>query len=310
MSNVLILGGDILLRSDAEKIFYIDSDLQNCKIQRKNFDRSDNIFVCFSGDNKILDLLNINFFNSIRNNRQLDLSKFDLTGSSNTPFKGLPNFIIGFNQYTYVKNMISQLKKFTRNIHIVDNESTYEKMDQLYQSESVPIWLMTYNQRDQGPRNILKSNFFKILPTVFSLTDSDLQFDENLPENFLDILLHFSEKYLAYKVGMALELSKDPNEFFDSSRAYGHTLHVLEGKYWANQIEKDVYASHVDTTFSIYNKKFMEDDSLFGGFHLRIAGNFTAKHLPWYKKPILEIPQDEFEFYKNISKKWSTISNY
>lgn len=50
-------------------------------------------------------------------------------------------------------------------------------------------------------------DLYNYLPEKFILTDPDLEFNENLPSNFIDILVDISENYQCYKVGFALDIS-------------------------------------------------------------------------------------------------------
>jgi dTDP-4-dehydrorhamnose reductase len=65
--------------------------------------------------------------------------------------------------------------------------------------------------------------------------------------------------------------------------------------------EYEIYNAEVDTTFCLINKS-----NYSGNWknHIRIAGNFTAKHLPWYKKNKI------FDLYDNYleNKKTTYIS--
>ena len=62
----------------------------------------------------------------------------------------------------------------------------------------------------------------------------------------------------------------------------------------------ELYYADVDTTFCLVNNQFKKNPSN----NLRIAGNFTAKHLPWYKDYITKnISKEELDHWKqnNIS---------
>lgn len=48
--------------------------------------------------------------------------------------------------------------------------------------------------------------------------------------------------------------------------------------FWNNKFNYhniDVYYADIDTTFALCNKKYFNNS-------IRVASNFTAKHLPWY----------------------------
>ena len=48
-----------------------------------------------------------------------------------------------------------------------------------------------------------------------------------------------------------------------------------------------VYRADIDTTLALYNKKFFVRKKQ-GFYHgLRVAGKFTARHLPWYRERVI-----------------------
>ena len=54
-----------------------------------------------------------------------------------------------------------------------------------------------------------------------------------------------------------------------------------ESVFWTKRVEDDeyeLYEAGIDTTFALVNKKYP------GGKSIRVAGNFTARHIPWYVK--------------------------
>jgi hypothetical protein len=53
-----------------------------------------------------------------------------------------------------------------------------------------------------------------------------------------------------------------------------------------------IHKGRIDTTFCVYNKKFLEKDRLTA---LQIGDNFSCKHLPWEKN--YKIPKNENKFY-------------
>ena len=138
------------------------------------------------------------------------------------------------------------------------------------------------------------------------MSDPDLELNKNLPDNFVDILYELSNKHKIYKVGFALDIS-DHENFLSCETYNGASIHNWEKQFWGNKIEDEyeLYNANIDTTFSLINKKY------FNGNHheaIRIAGNFTAKHLPWYNNYIKNnIPKDELEIWRKNNKSSSIL---
>ena len=124
-----------------------------------------------------------------------------------------------------------------------------------------------------------------------------------MPLDFDAILLRLSKKYKSYKVGLALNI-QDKDDFLSCSyTTKGLGIYEWESRFWKHKIENEdyeLYYADVDTTFCLVNNQFKKNPSN----NLRIAGNFTAKHLPWYKDYITKnISKEELDHWKqnNIS---------
>jgi len=83
------------------------------------------------------------------------------------------------------------------------------------------------------------------------------------------------------------------------------SIKEFESRYWVNRLQHDaleLYASQIDTTFAVYRKQ-----NYIGNFHsgIRVAGNFSAIHLPWFKELDLLTGEDKTEYKKkNVSSNW------
>lgn len=134
------------------------------------------------------------------------------------------------------------------------------------------------------------------------ITDPDLEFNDKLPKNFVEILAILSDKYKCQKIGFALDIS-DCDKMYADIYLRGKTIHDWEIKFWARKIQEvelemeyEFYKASIDTTFCLYNKKGT-------AFNIRIAGDFIAKHLPWY------INIYENYLLNTTNKSFSTTSN-
>ena len=148
------------------------------------------------------------------------------------------------------------------------------------------------NKENLGPwiTNTNNKHIYDILPEKFILTDPDLKFNKNIPTNFIEILANLSDKYKTSKIGFALDISD--HELFFLTTNYtqsGFSIYEWEKSFYEFKIADDkyeLYDADIDTTFCLINKKniyinkynILEDYNL----KIRVGGNFTAKHIPWY----------------------------
>jgi hypothetical protein len=208
----------------------------------------------------------------------------------------IPILIISYNNYKYVKNTIEQINKinpaYLNDIIVVDNCSTDK--DTLEYLDTLKLKLIR-NYLNNGPwiEPSCNSQIYNLLPSKFVLTDPDLQFNENLPSNFVEQLSAISDKYNSRKTGFALDIS-EPDKLYDSKLyANGQSIVEWESQFWKNKINDDnyeLYEAPIDTTLHLYNKNSDWNKII------RVAGNFTAIHLPWYKESII-YSIDEFKTY-------------
>ncbi|MHB1954515.1 MAG: glycosyltransferase family 2 protein [Sulfobacillus sp.] len=215
--------------------------------------------------------------------------------------------MIAHDNYTYVKNMIEQLGKFTQRIVVIDNASTYEPLLVLYDKlKTVPhieIWRMKENH---GYRVYMRPEVVDRLPDFFALTDPDLLFNPQMPEDALDLLAQLVRERLLVKAGLALDLENLDEELI---AADGRTVRQWEWVFWQNSAGSlrlssgervPMYEAPIDTTFAVYHKKLLLD----GGFAMepcvRVAGRFTCRHLPWERQT--QVPPYEEAFYHRNAK--------
>lgn len=205
---------------------------------------------------------------------------------------GIPVIIISYNNFSYVNQMIRQLNKLGIIPIVLDNAST----DPMTQSslKSIPhsqafVIYSAYNFKHTV--GFIEPIYSK-LPNIFAYSDPDLRFLDTLPNDFLNQLAALTEEFEVYKAACALPLAleghalsakrnsvhlKEPFEFQAE-----HSILEWETKYWKQRLSHslEVYAAQTDTTFAVYNK------SKYRGFFydaVRVAGNFSAIHLPWFE---------------------------
>lgn len=198
----------------------------------------------------------------------------------------IPIVIVCFNNHEYVKNMISCIerinKNYLSNIVILDNNSQRKETLEFLRSTKLRTFLNTSNK---GPWVTPHNNaeLYNQLPQRFILTDPDLELNPDMPEHFIEDMVLLSDRYpWASKIGLALDIS-DYELFFQGIYTDNKTIQEHELQFWNNRIddsEFSLYKAPLDTTFCLVNKGLIDHPNN----HIRIAGNFTCKHLPWYRK--------------------------
>lgn len=192
----------------------------------------------------------------------------------------VPIVVVCYNNYKYVENMLKQIGglncDYYKNIIIMDNCSNDAKTIEYLRSVDVKV---IRNSTNEGPWINYEKNVdvYNSLPYRFILTDPDLEMNVNLPSNFIEEMVELSDKYQCGKIGVALDIS-DYDKMYQFTYFHGVTICEWEKQFWENKIDHDkyeLYWASIDTTFCLVNKKY-------GGSDIRVAGNFTAKHLPWY----------------------------
>jgi hypothetical protein len=216
----------------------------------------------------------------------------------------IPIIIICFNNWKYVKNTIDQIiktnKEYEKNIHIMDNNSTCA--DTIAFLETLPYTIFR-NTTNNGPRIASNMHIYNKLPDKFILTDPDLQFYRDIPHDFVEQMSNLSDIYCTSKIGFALDIS-DSDKMYKGPYFYGRSIPEWESRWWNHRIHNDtyeLYEADLDTTFALYNKKYPS------GKQIRIAGTFTAKHLPWYIEDPVMTMYDKVQSLKD--SKWSTSGN-
>jgi len=225
----------------------------------------------------------------------------------------IPIIIISFNNYKYIDNTIKQLcninQEYLESVIIMDNCSVCEKTKKYLKNTPCKV---IHNKENKGPwvNSKVNSHIYNQMPDKFILTDADLQFNPNLPKNFIEILSELSDKYKCSKIGFALDIS-DFDKMFKGSYFDGLTIYDWEKRFWKTKKDDEnyeLYKADIDTTFCLLNKKYEKNN-----FSIRIAGDFLAKHIPWYlENPILDAEELDtlynYSLYSTSGKMYKSIN--
>ena len=259
------------------------------KWQDKNLAKFENLIKLFS----IYE--NNNLYNyDIINNNLLFLKKNGCI-CKDVFKKNMTVVIICFNQYTYVKNMVEQVEKYTNDIVILDNQSTFPELLKYYSKEYK--YTLLKMDKNYGHKVYEKIFMNSLIGDIYLLTDPDLKFNEKLPNNFIQEMINISNYYEAEKVGFSLLI--DSPDIRNDITSFGKSIKDFEKQYWVCKFyypNHELYSAAIDTTFCLVNKQNK-------GGHYRIAGDYTCKHLPWHKNFDKDLVKDEYEFYikNNVS---------
>lgn len=222
-----------------------------------------------------------------------------------TPNGIIPFVVICYNNLTFCKMFYDQIISIAQEIIIIDNNSTYKNLLNYYLEieKSCPIKITIHRLNfNYGHKVYLKCPH--LVPKIFILSDPDLLLNPKMPKNVAGELLNISNKYKAYKVGLALDIS-DSEKFIEGH--YGKLVYKIESSYYKKKIddsEHTLYDAPLDTTFVLVNKNFES-----AAKNIRVGGDFTCKHLPWYNNWLKEnIPSEELQHWVTNNKSSSILS--
>lgn len=221
-----------------------------------------------------------------------------------------PILIPAFNNETYVRGMIAQLRaRGLRRLLVIDNAST---------SDSFRAWLDAIDgdvqvvrlRENLGPRHAVAAALNRAaLPEWFCVTDPDLALNPELPEDFLAELKWIAERHKVGKVGFALDIA-DRAALRDDDYEIGGRMYKIwewEAKFWERPVGATstgdlCYRAEIDTTFALHSQRHWTEDC--PNEAIRVAGRYTCRHLPWYRETGLPAAEEaqyratqKFSFY-------------
>jgi hypothetical protein len=219
----------------------------------------------------------------------------------------IPIVVVCWNNYYFVKNFINQLKRFPNSIILLDNNSNYQPlMDYYKEIKSELKDKIEIRMLDQNYGHEVYKKLKDTLPSVYILSDPDLELNPKMPKNFATTFFALSKQYKCYKVGCALNIA-DKDKFIKCDNYTANkNIYEWETQFWKNPImnsKYELYNAFIDTTFCLINNNYVNSE-----YNIRVAGNFTAKHLPWYNNYIkTHMSTDEINNWKKNNKSSSIL---
>jgi len=161
------------------------------------------------------------------------------------------------------------LDRNTDEIWIIDNASTYPTLLEWYESVPKEVTIMRYHN---GGHLALWSLgvINKVVEDWVFYTDSDIELNPKMPKDYQRIMLEAAQTYGHKKVGCAIAIDDIPDHYWLKNQVLRN-----EHRWWQNAVGPDTYLADTDTTFNL-NQKVDQFQSI------RLAGDFTCKHVPWY----------------------------
>ncbi len=208
----------------------------------------------------------------------------------------LPIYIISFNRLSYLKSIIAVLEKYgLKNIHIIDNVSTYPPMLQYLKQTPYTVHYMPKNY---GHKVFFEAEEFKSVREneYYVLTDPDVIPVKECPADFMNLFYRLLQQYpKVNKVGFSLKLDDLPDCYMLKKLTIRWERQFY--KKALNWFKPVFYKSSLDTTFAMYRpQKKRHSYDFFSA--IRVGAPYEARHLPWYKD--LSQLTEEDEFYNQL----------
>ena len=190
------------------------------------------------------------------------------------------------NRLSTTKTMVEHLLFLNPNeqIIIIDNGSTYPPLLKWYESikNKVDIRL----NKNEGHLALWATQLDKELGEYFIYTDSDIELNTLMPSNFKEVMLGMLNKHNVIKCALAIRVDDIPEHY-----KYKNQVIRNEGRWWLNEVEKDVFTADTDTTFFLMKNI---GDNTFKSVRLA-SKDLICRHIPFYCD--LENLNEEEKYY-------------
>lgn len=219
----------------------------------------------------------------------------------NRDIEKFPVIINNFNRLEWLKQQIDWLLSVgQKNIHVIDNGSTYPPLLKYYKKIPAKVYLL---DRNKGHEALWRTHIFQRLGKYFYVyTDPDVLPTPDTPKDFMAYFLDVLNRYPQMeKVGFGLRTDDIPDH-------YPKKKEVLqwESGLLTNELEAGLYHSKIDTTFALYRSgvAFQNWETT-----IRCGEPYVLRHMPWYEdhnsldeeaQYFLEHASQSSSWYKNV----------
>jgi len=217
----------------------------------------------------------------------------------------IPIIINNKNLLTTTRQLVLDLiDRGYNNIYILDMNSTYPELIEWYTyMEANEIIKVIHSDSTKGHRALWEENIIERFRNNdwIVYTDSDIILNPYTPYGFIEEMIDIIKHSAIKKIGLAIDISDLPDTELTK------LIKTIETKYWLKPVPykgKELYVAPVDTTFCVIDPKRDYDYTA-----LRIAGEFTCKHQPWYQD-WNNLTEEEQYYFKHADSVISTTAGH
>lgn len=202
-------------------------------------------------------------------------------------WQDIPVFIVNRNRLDAMRRLIGWLRTSgTRNIVILDNQSTYPPLLEYYGSLASHTHVLRIPE-NHGPYVFWQQGAHKDLGTPYIVTDSDLVPADFCPRDLIPAMLAALQRFPdAGKVGPGLQIDNLPESYREVD-----TVRRWEAQFWSRPVSDGCFAASIDTTFALYPTA--AEFSL-GERNIRLGYPYLMEHTPWYVDDAHLSAEDEY----------------
>ena len=195
----------------------------------------------------------------------------------NSSTKNIPVIINNFNRLQYLQQQVAWLLQCGhKNIHIIDNASTYMPLLDYYKKAPATIYRL---DRNLGHEAFWRTHLFQRFGKSYHVyTDPDVLPAADTPADFMEYFMSILKRYpQTDKVGFGLKTDDLPDHYPKKKQVIDWETALLK-----NEIAPGIFKARIDTTFALYRpgKAFQCWDAT-----LRTGAPYLLKHMPWYEDP-------------------------
>ena len=219
----------------------------------------------------------------------------------NVGLNNIPIFLISFNRLSYLQSMIKRLEQMNvKNIHIIDNASTYPPLLEYYKSIPYKVF---YMEKNGGQMVFWKNSMFEEYRKGFYIvSDPDIEPVEDCPDDFIERFFTVLKKHpFVKKVGFSLKIDDLPMD-----NPISKAVCKWEKRYSRLYLKEDeAYYAALDTTFALYVPDSISTHRF--GVAFRTAFPYQARHTPWYKDPSEVTDEDRYYAEHKTNGWWNVV---
>ncbi len=201
--------------------------------------------------------------------------------------KGIPIIINNFNRLSLLRQQVEWLHDCGHyNLHIVDNNSTYEPLLAYYKTVPATVYFLDKNM---GHEALWRTHIYqRFSHEYYVYTDPDVLPTNSTPKDFMQFFYDVLRSHATIeKCGFGLHYDDLPDHYPKKAEVI-----KWESQFYKEEISSGLFKSKIDTTFALYKPgasyQCWENT-------IRTGSPYLLRHMPWYEDPAQ--PDDETKYY-------------